>query len=1208
VICFSLPGETPRSLTRLHGSSRYSDSFGTQRDSTDLLKKPKITKRFAKEEGEAEGEKNNLTRLADSRRSLPRDELRSTDSQKSISGVRRRTYRIKPIDKSKESLEAEESAHGLAARTPATVSTTVLASSSAEKLLLQSMSSDNKDLRDENKVVNSNNKASERLEVRENETDLKNETEKDEDFKNEKTEASESPLKANTTATTTTTTEIPISTSVRKRRPSAFIRSETPASPLPAAAALTMSESLYNHFRPLDKEVPEDHLLPFLDFGKKLTPVSAKTTSPVAGSSSSTSSTNSIEATGTSPRTPALRQYNLLNSTPQKVLPTNPRVTHVPREDEIHEDMDVSVVKSIVEKNKASRSRGNALQFLRNLGGLYRKHGTSTSEIVADPSTTNSVPASSTENPLIIEEATKNNSDVGDNNGMKLGSVNTVSTPSNSTEYPPTSQGLRKNSYSISQPTTEASVYNHSTNFSSHTTEPESRRNSYESSPNSDISEQLAVSSTSQSGFRTQLPASSSHVEATVPTPFVRVRPSPTAKSIYSFPFANRRPPPSIHLHFNRNSNIASKLLNPSRNIPKPENISLHSERKTPEKGVNLADFSITSGAREKSALTRTPWNPLHVSSATPNFYAGKKEFVNDSATEYEPKANVSEPVNSEEELVVNPEEQYAQMELRTNNDGSLYEDAVNNSGENISSQTSVESVTAKLVTSTSPRYGQTNITVPTEAPPFTSSIQSPTTKILSTAVVTSVSVKGAWPVMITDTPPLEPTLVLPESYRSQDAKNDSLEHVLGPPERRNTNQTQSKVKETATPQTHHLTVSSNGTLSHQFPRKIVATNTSSNSNLNSTDLRKEINVASKNPEFTTSMKVVISNRSNNITHIINNYGENNTSVNKSVINLTPTAGEGAVSVARNAKSDGLATKTPAASTDSPPLADSHGRGVTYPPTSSAFTSKSVTRNPVPRLSTSSTDMPRALLETTRTKDVTHTLSENGTREGHVQDTSATSSQVTMKSLAPDSEFDFPLLKLYNSSTIWSLPARAVTRSSNESRKFATEHPETGNGSTEVTNHTYTMINVTETSTQKISIVGDVTKAAEVVNTSSGIYEGEGRNDATEKDTKEKVRPSKGADVHNNASAVSNGAGNVSRNATLGSPRPGENSELLQSATIALYVVAALGIVLLTVGVAFAARYCVQRRRKVSYIPGEQASLQNRTRSFAKSCPICLLD
>jgi hypothetical protein len=97
----------------LHGSSRYSDSFGAQRDSTHLLKKPKITKGFFKEAGKADDERYNLTRRVNRSSKLSLDELRSTDCQKSISGMSRSAHRIKPVYRSKERPEAEESAHGL---------------------------------------------------------------------------------------------------------------------------------------------------------------------------------------------------------------------------------------------------------------------------------------------------------------------------------------------------------------------------------------------------------------------------------------------------------------------------------------------------------------------------------------------------------------------------------------------------------------------------------------------------------------------------------------------------------------------------------------------------------------------------------------------------------------------------------------------------------------------------------------------------------------------------------------------------------------------------------------------------------------------------------------------------------------------------------------------------------------------------------------
>ena len=75
----------------------------------------------------------------------------------------------------------------------------------------------------------------------------------------------------------------------------------------------TMSYNLYNHFRPLEQDVPQDHLIPFLDFGKKLS-----TTSSGEGSS-----------------TPRLEERD---------------------EDHVyHEDMDVTVVRKAVERNSVPR-------------------------------------------------------------------------------------------------------------------------------------------------------------------------------------------------------------------------------------------------------------------------------------------------------------------------------------------------------------------------------------------------------------------------------------------------------------------------------------------------------------------------------------------------------------------------------------------------------------------------------------------------------------------------------------------------------------------------------------------------------------------------------------------------------------------------------------------------------------------------------------
>ncbi|CAH1401085.1 unnamed protein product [Nezara viridula] len=74
-----------------------------------------------------------------------------------------------------------------------------------------------------------------------------------------------------------------------------------------------MSYNLYNHFRPLEQDVPQDHLIPFLDFGKKLS-------TPSGNDGSST-----------------------------------PKLDDRDEDDVFHEDMDVTVMKKAVERNSAPR-------------------------------------------------------------------------------------------------------------------------------------------------------------------------------------------------------------------------------------------------------------------------------------------------------------------------------------------------------------------------------------------------------------------------------------------------------------------------------------------------------------------------------------------------------------------------------------------------------------------------------------------------------------------------------------------------------------------------------------------------------------------------------------------------------------------------------------------------------------------------------------
>lgn len=144
----------------------------------------------------------------------------------------------------------------------------------------------------------------------------------------------------------------------RKRRPSTPPPSPPThhGNPLSPTSALTMSDSLDNYFRPLG-EVPADHLLPFIHFGKKL---STKPGSPgpvvkPMHYRHPTASTNSLhDNPGTSPLTTEF-----------------PLKTTERSEDEKHDDMDVSVVHPVVEKNKAAPARKSASGQSLLLKSLY---------------------------------------------------------------------------------------------------------------------------------------------------------------------------------------------------------------------------------------------------------------------------------------------------------------------------------------------------------------------------------------------------------------------------------------------------------------------------------------------------------------------------------------------------------------------------------------------------------------------------------------------------------------------------------------------------------------------------------------------------------------------------------------------------------------------------------------------------------------------
>ena len=1170
-------GERPRFSTLLRGSNRNIFSLETQRDPVNLPRKPKITKRFAKEEWKTELDgQNNLTRLAYRGRLHLRDEAQRRETQKTIAGTRRMYQSHKPVEGNKETLVAEESSHGLPAVTKPAATVIELNSTSDKE-------ESSEELADEDNVATENNNIN--LDVRDkidNGTLTKNGTSSDKDVANEHTETSDFLLKTNITTSTESSESQFDSTSHKKRRPPTVIRSETQASPLPVAAALTMSESLYNHFRPLDKEVPADHLLPFLDFGKKLVPVNTKTTSPVS-STSSTSSANTIEGISTSPRTPTLGQNNLLPTTPQKVTSSNTRTVHIPREDEIHEDMDVSVVKSVVEKNKASRSRGGSLQFLRNLGGLYRKHELSAHEVLANLSSVNIAPASSTEkNVLKNEQATKFYSDFDESSRNELESVQSVSTTFSTTERSSTSNGIQTNTDANTRATTEKSVTSpikNDTNLSSNRPTAEASINGtpIRSAQDSDISESLAPSPTSQWAIPTQLSAFSGRIEATVAAPYPRGRSPLTLRNSSSIALLNRRSPSTL-LHLHRHSNALSRLLKPSESTSKPsENISLYNvSTLSPEKQINFENISFSTNLDEKPAVPTLSSIPLQTQTDSPSIRTGRKESV-DVTTQ---QLSVSELNNDREKFIVKPKESIAERHFTTKMNASFLEQTAQNVGSNISSQLSIENVKAALVTSTSPETSQTNATLPTEIPFITSSVQSPTTKILSTAVVTSVSVKGAWPVMITETPPLEPTLVPPDSHRSENTQNEPTEYVLESPGPYDLNLSHFDIKEPTTNKTHHATIPAHTSLPRQFPSNTDTTNTTSGVQYTSIDIQKEGDVVSNHSEVTTFKKNITSNNTNDINHIATEYGQNNTmtiSVNKTRSIQLPkfrssSTERGKVTPRNVTEADGLAEMN----TDSA-LVKIRGHDAR----SRVGTPKLTTPNLVGQNLRNTSEPPSLVPETVRTKNVTRQLPEYVTRQ---EDMHSTSSPVTIKPPVPDADFDFPLLKLYNTSTAWVVPARATTKPSKESHKSSTEYPSTGNGSTTVTNKA----DIMEPSTHKVIVV---TKGTASVSNTSDVYKGESRNDATGQVGNEETRPNTDVDVRNDSNSGVNlllGVGNGSsrNNVTVGNTRPGESVARKQGVNFVVYVLSALGIIPVAIGIGFVARYCVQRRRKVRITPG----------------------
>lgn len=108
----------------------------------------------------------------------------------------------------------------------------------------------------------------------------------------------------------------------------------------------TMPDSLYRYFRPLDRDVPQEVIIPFLDFGKKLSPI-VPTPSGV----------NSIDSKSIVTKLKPVARYDIeLRSSDDEML---------------QEDMDVTVVKKAIERNSVPRGKLRLRE--QGISDFYRK-------------------------------------------------------------------------------------------------------------------------------------------------------------------------------------------------------------------------------------------------------------------------------------------------------------------------------------------------------------------------------------------------------------------------------------------------------------------------------------------------------------------------------------------------------------------------------------------------------------------------------------------------------------------------------------------------------------------------------------------------------------------------------------------------------------------------------------------------------------------
>ena len=128
---------------------------------------------------------------------------------------------------------------------------------------------------------------------------------------------------------------------------------------------VSMPESLYNHFRPVESNIPVEDMSQFLYFGQKLQPDALNVTS---------SSNNSVETTSTNP-TSSRRRYSTKRFT---------ATIATPMEEIMNEEMNIALEtleRRTVEKNQVSRIKNT---FRSSSNGLYYRKPKPTADVVSN--------------------------------------------------------------------------------------------------------------------------------------------------------------------------------------------------------------------------------------------------------------------------------------------------------------------------------------------------------------------------------------------------------------------------------------------------------------------------------------------------------------------------------------------------------------------------------------------------------------------------------------------------------------------------------------------------------------------------------------------------------------------------------------------------------------------------------------------------------